>query len=74
MSYEIYTKTNTGAWRLEASAPTRDEIIQLYANIIQFTNINKVLLTETVPYTVTYDSETREYTPNYSQDNTGNEP
>ncbi len=74
MSYEIDTKTSTGAWRLEASAPTRDEIIQLYANIIQFTNINKVLLTETVPYTVTYDSETREYTPSYPPIDFGDNP
>jgi hypothetical protein len=65
MAYEIYVKGNTGAWNLEATAETKEEITQKYADIIQFININKILLTETLPYTVTYDSETREYSASY---------
>ena len=68
MAYEIYVKGNTGAWNLEATAETKEEITQKYADIIQFININKILLTETLPYTVTYDSETREYSASYPQE------
>lgn len=65
MAYEIYVKNNTGTWNLEATAETQEEVTRKYANLIQFTNINKILLTETLPYTVTYDSETREYSASY---------
>lgn len=68
MAFEIYVKNNTGAWNLEASAESKEEITKKYADIIQFININKLLLIETLPYTVTYDSETREYSASYPQE------
>ena len=68
MAFEIYVKDSIGTWKLEATAATQAEATDKLAVLIQVMSINKILLTETLPYTVTYDSETREYNASYPQE------
>lgn len=69
MSYYIYTKNDVGAYDLAAIANSYDEVVEKYSAIIKYKRIQDILLTETIPYTVVYDSETRKYTANYTDIN-----
>jgi hypothetical protein len=66
MPYYIYVKNDIGAYELLATADSYEEIITKYTELVQYKRIQDILLTENIPYTVTYDSTTKQYTADYS--------
>ena len=68
MPYYIYVKNDLGGYELLATADTYEEMITKYTEIVQYKRIQDILLTENLPYTVTYDSTTHTYTANYPND------